>query len=162
MLPMISSAFFRPSASDEATLTLARVVHVDLRAGLLDDAANGRATLADQVANLVGRNHDGLDARRVRRTLRARSVENRIHLVQKEEPAALRLLHGLLQNLARQAADLDVHLQRGNALARTGHLEVHVAVVIFRARNVGQDGVIVALLHQAHRHAGHRALERDA
>jgi hypothetical protein len=34
--------------------------------------------------------------------------------------------------------------------------------VIFRAGNVGEDGVVVAFLHQAHGHAGHRALERDA
>jgi hypothetical protein len=57
-------------------------------------------------------------------------------------------------------ADLDVHLQRGDSLARSGHLEVHIAVVVFGAGNVGEDGVIVALLHQAHRHAGHRALQR--
>ncbi len=34
---------------------LAGIVDVDLGAGLLDDAADGRATLADQIADLVGR-----------------------------------------------------------------------------------------------------------
>ena len=140
----------------------ARVVHIDLGAGLLDDAADGGAALADQIANLVGGNHHGFDARRISRTLGARSVQHRVHLVQQEEPAPARLLHRLLKNLAGQPADLDVHLQRGDALARSGHLEVHVAVVILRAGDVGEDGVIVALLHQSHRHAGHCALERDA
>ncbi len=72
------------------------------------------------------------------------------------------LLHRLLQDLAGKAADLDVHLKGGNSLARSGNLEVHIAVVIFCAGNVGEDGVVVAFLHQAHRHAGNRTLERDA
>ena len=54
------------------------------------------------------------------------------------------------------AADLDVHLQGGDALARAGHLEVHVAVMVFGAGDVGQDGVLLAFLHQAHGDAGHR------
>jgi hypothetical protein len=36
--------------------------------------------------------------------------------------------------------DLDVHLQRGDAVFGTGHLEVHVAEVIFVTEDVGQDG----------------------
>ncbi len=34
-------------------------------------------------------------------------------------------------------------------------------LVIFRAGNVGQDGVIVILLHQTHRHSGNCALQFD-
>ena len=92
----------------------------------------------------------------------ARSVQSRVHLVQQEEPAAASLLHRFAHDLAGDAADLDVHLQRGNALAGSGDLEVHIAVVIFRAGDVGQDGVVVALLDQAHRDAGDRRLERNA
>ena len=92
----------------------------------------------------------------------ARPVEHGVHLVEQKEPSAARLLHGLLKNLAGQAADLDVHLQRGNALAGAGYLEVHIAVVVFRAGNVGKDGVVVAFLDQSHGHAGNRALEGDA
>ncbi len=44
----------------------------------------------------------------------------------------------------------------GDALARAGDLEVHVAVMIFGAGDVGEDGVVVAFLHQAHGDAGHR------
>ena len=85
-----------------------------------------------------------------------------VHLVEKEETTALGLFHRLLQDFAGEAADLDVHLQSGDALAGSGNLEVHVAVVIFSAGNVGEDGVVVAFLHQAHGHAGHCALERNA
>ena len=162
MLLIMARAFFRPSASLEATLTRAGIVHIDLGAGLLDDAANGSAALADQIANLVGGNLHRLNARRILRALRARSIENRIHLVEQEEPAAASLLHGLLQDLARQAADLDVHLQGGDALAGAGDLEVHIAVVIFGAGDVGKNGVVVAFLHQSHRYACNCALERNA
>ena len=37
-----------------------------------------------------------------------------------------------------------------------GDLEVHVAEVVLDARDVGEDDVVVALLDQAHRDAGHR------
>ncbi len=43
----------------------------------------------------------------------------------------------------------------GDAFARAGHFEIHVAVMVFGAGDVGQDGVLVALLHQAHGHAAH-------
>ena len=64
----------------------------------------------------------------------------------------------------RDAADLDVHLKGGDALGRAGHLEVHVAVVVFRARDVAEHGVLARLLvhHEAHRDAGDRVLERHA
>ena len=68
--------------------------------------------------------------------------------------------------------DLDVHLQRGDAGARAGDLEVHVAVVVFGAGDVGEDGVLVASpttrpmampAHgRLHRHAGVHQRERAA
>ena len=45
---------------------------------------------------------------------------------------------------------------------RAGDLEIHIAVVIFGARDVGEDGVLVAFLHQTHRHAAHMRGERHA
>jgi hypothetical protein len=41
--------------------------------------------------------------------------------------------------------DLDVHLERGDAVGCAGDLEVHVAEVIFVAKDVGQDGEVVRL-----------------
>jgi hypothetical protein len=52
--------------------------------------------------------------------------------------------------------DLDVHLQRGDAVFGTGDLEVHVAQVIFVTENVGQDGELVAFLDEAHGDTGNR------
>ena len=78
------------------------------------------------------------------------------------QAAALGLGERLAHDLRGDAHDLDVHLQRGDALARAGDLEVHVAVVVLGAGDVGEDGVLVAFLHEAHRDAGDRTLERDA
>ena len=45
---------------------------------------------------------------------------------------------------------------------RAGDLEVHVAEVVLDAGDVGEDGVVVALLDQAHRDARDRRLDRHA
>ena len=50
---------------------------------------------------------------------------------------------------------LDIHLQSRDAFACAGDLEIHVAVMILGAGDIGQDGVVVALLHQAHGDAAH-------
>ena len=68
----------------------------------------------------------------------------------------------MLKDLAGQATDLDVHLKGGNSLPRAGNLEVHIAVVIFGAGDVREDGIVIALLHKAHGHAGHCTLEGDS
>ena len=77
-------------------------------------------------------------------------------------PPALCLGQRLAHDLRCDAANLDIHLQGGDSFARSGDFEIHVAVVIFRARDVGQDGVLVAFLHQSHRDSGHRSLQRNA
>src|SRR5215475_777447 len=41
-------------------------------------------------------------------------------------------------DLRRDAFDLDVHLQRRDAILRTGDLEIHVAEMILVAQDVGQ------------------------
>ena len=60
------------------------------------------------------------------------------HLVEDVQPAAARLVERLAHHLGGDAADLDVHLQRGDAVGRAGDLEVHVAVVILGAGDVGR------------------------
>jgi len=44
---------------------------------------------------------------------------------------------------------LDIHLQASDAIAGTGNFEIHVAVMIFGSGYIGENGVIVAFLHQA-------------
>ena len=127
----------------------ASVVDVDLDAGDFDDAANRLAARSDQVADLVGRNLQGVDLWCVLGLLFRSTALRCVHLVQQEQAAMASLFKGLTHDLAGDTADLDVHLQSSDALARSGYLEVHVAVVIFCACDVGQDGILFAFLHQA-------------
>ena len=45
---------------------------------------------------------------------------------------------------------------------RSGYFEVHVAVVIFGARDIGKDGVLVTFHHETHRDTRHRRFHRHA
>ncbi len=68
----------------------------------------------------------------------------------------LRLIERDAHDLFGDAGDLDVHLQRGDAVGGARNLEVHVAEVIFIAEDVGQDGEVVTFLDQTHRDARNR------
>src|ERR1039458_1046120 len=77
-------------------------------------------------------------ARRERGELGARGVQRLLHFVEDEKPAVARLLECLLEDLRRDAADLDVHLEGRDARAGARDLEVHVAVVRSEERPVGK------------------------
>src|SRR3954449_13162030 len=135
---------------------LALVVDVDLGLELVLQGADGLAALADEQADLVRVDLDREDPRRVGRELRARAGDRLVHLLQDREARLLGLRERVAQNLERDARDLDVHLEGGDAVLGAGDLEVHVAEVVLHARDVGEDGVVVALLDEAHRDAGDR------
>ena len=65
---------------------------------------------------------------------------------------------------ASYALDLDIHLDGGDALTGTGHLEVHVAQEVLEALDVGEHGDVagVHVLDEAHGHAGHHLLDGHA
>ena len=83
------------------------------------------------------------------------------HLLQNVQPSALRLRQSLPHDLSGNAPDLNIHLQCGDAVFCPRDFEIHVAVVIFRPGDVGENGVIVPFLHQPHRHPRHRGLQRN-
>jgi len=64
-------------------------------------------------------------------------------------------------NLAAWSDDITDLIGR-NVVARGGHLEIHIAVMILGARDIGEHGVVVALLHQPHGDAAHMRGHRDA
>ena len=138
------------------------VLDVDLAAGLLDDAADHLAARTDQLADLVGGNGHGVNAGRVGRKVRARRREHLFHLAENEEAALERLVKRLAHDRGGHVGHLDVHLEGGNALARAGDLEVHVAVVVLGAGDVGKHRVAVSFDHQPHGYAGHRRREGHA
>ena len=138
------------------------VLDVDLGAGLLDDLADHLAAGADHFADLVGRDLEHLDARGMLAEFGARGGERLRHLAEDMQAAVLRLAERHLHDLLGDAGDLDVHLQRGDALIGAGHLEVHVAEMVLVAEDVGQHGEALVLQDEAHGDAGGRPLERHA
>ena len=65
------------------------------------------------------------------------------------------------ENLEFQSVDLDVHLNRRDALPRSGNLEVHVTQMVFTAEDIREDDNLVSLFDQPHRHTGARSLQRN-
>ena len=93
----------------------------------------------------------------------ARALVERLgHFVQDMQAAVLGLAERDLHDLLGDAGDLDVHLQRGDAVLGARDLEVHVAEMVLVAENVGQHGEALAFEDQAHGDAGGRPLERHA
>ena len=78
------------------------------------------------------------------------------------EAAVLRLCEGLFHDFEIESFDLDVHLDRRDTVFRTGHLEIHVAEMVFGAEDVGQNRVLLPFLDQAHRNTGDGGLHRNA
>ena len=132
------------------------VLDVDFGLELLAEGADRFAALADHGADLLLIDLDRLDPRRVLGELLARAVDRLGHLAEDELAALVGLLQRVGEDLEGDAGDLDVHLQGGDPVRGAGDLEVHVAEVVLDAGDVGEDDVVVALLDQAHRHAGDR------
>src|ERR1700722_14748335 len=141
-------------------LDRAVVLDVDGRARLFGDLPDHGAALADHVADLLRVDLQGDDGGRPLRHGLARLGEHFVHLAQDVQAAIARLIQRHLHDLARDARDLDVHLQRGDAVLRPGHFEIHVAQMIFIAEDVRQNLEPGTLLHETHRHAGHGRLDR--
>ncbi len=85
------------------------------------------------------------------------------HLVQDVQTAGFGLCQGFGHDFRCNTRNLDVHLQRGDAVFGTSHFEVHVAEVIFVAEDVGQDRVIaIVFQNQTHRNTRNWRFERNA
>src|SRR5580704_7234533 len=125
--------------------------NVNLDAGGFDDGFDFLAARTDEVADLILRNLQLEEARSVGGDLRARFAERLFHGVKDLQAGFFRLGEGFAHHGDADAEYLDVHLQRGNARARAGDFEVHVAVVVFGAGDVGEDGIFFVIANnEAH------------
>ena len=160
MIQLIAALIDSPIGGGD--LHRAVVLDVDLGAGLFHDLADHLAAGADHFADLVGRDLEHLDARRMLAELGAGRGQRLGHLAEDVQAAVLGLAERDLHDLFGDAGDLDVHLQRGDALFGAGHLEVHVAEMILVAEDVGQHGIALVFEDEAHGDAGGRPLQRHA
>src|SRR4051812_28952815 len=138
------------------------LLDVDLDLVLRLERADRLAALADDHPDELRVDLDRRDPRSVLGERLARCRDRGLHRAEDRHAGILRLRQRLLHDLAADAGDLDVHLQRRDPLARAGDLEVHVTEVILGALDVGQDLVGVAFLDEAHRDAGDRRRDRHA
>ena len=83
------------------------------------------------------------------------------HLAQDLDTSFLRLSQRLTDHIAANAANLKVQLNSGDTVLSTSDFEVHVSEVIFRAKNIGQQNVLVAFLDHAHRNTGNGVFDFD-
>src|SRR5688500_6929263 len=142
-------------------LDRAVVLDVDLRLGLLLDLSDHGPTLADDLADLLGvdlaRDDPG---REVAHDLTGLG-EDLGHLVEDRQAGREGLLEPLADDRLADPLDLDVHLQRRDAVTGAGDLEVNIADRVFLAEDVGQDDErAVGLGDEAHRRTGDRWLDR--
>src|SRR6185503_4989446 len=149
-------------AADRRDGDRARIVDADLGARLVLNAADRLALGPDEIADLLGVDLDGHDARGVRREIRLGRRKRLVHLGEDVQPTLARLVERLTHNAEVEALDLDVHLDGRDAVRRSGDLEIHVAEVILGAENVGEDRVPRPFLDQAHRHTGDGRARRHA
>ncbi len=149
-------------AFDGSDMDGAVFLDVDLSAGFILDTTNNLATGADDVADLVDGDMDGLDARSGVAQLLARLGEFAEHGGKDISTSLMRLSESTTEDFGRQAAGLVVHLQSSDALFGAAHLEVHVTEEVLKTLDVGQDDDVVAFLDKAHGNAGNGSLDRHA
>src|SRR5581483_4675025 len=130
------------------------VLDVDLYASLLDDAADDLASGADDLADLLGPDFERDDTRSVTRHLTARLGDRLVHDTEDMLAAFLRLVERVAHDLARNAGDLNIHLQRCDALARARDFEIHIAEMVLIAENVRKNADLIAFFDEPHCDAG--------
>ncbi|TML11525.1 MAG: hypothetical protein E6G31_11360, partial [Actinobacteria bacterium] len=96
------------------------LLDVDLHLVVALEPTDRLAAFADDHPDLLGIDLDRGDPRRVLCELGARLGDRLGHLAEDKLARALRLLERVPHDLLRDAGDLDVHLERGDAVARAG------------------------------------------
>src|SRR4051812_3198420 len=106
------------------------VADVDLGAGLFGQRTNHCAALADDVTDLLWVDLDGDQTRCEIGQFRFHVRHGFLHFAKDVLAAFFGFRQRHLHDFLGDAHDLDVHLQRGDTVAGTSDLEVHVAQMI--------------------------------
>ena len=129
-------------------------------AGLFLDALDHLTLRTDHRTDHVFRYLDSDQTRHVRLVVLARCRDGLVDDVEDVETSVACLVECTLQYFITQTVALDIHLCGGDTLGRTGHLEVHIAQVVFVTQDVGEDSIfhIILVGDKAHCHAGYGTL----
>ena len=118
---------------------------------LVDDLA----LRPDHIADLVGRYLKGQDFRGVLAHIVPRRSQSSVHHLQHFQASVFRLLERAGQHLRRDAVYLGVQLQGGYIFFGACHFEIHVAVGVFRAEDVGERHILVVFVDETHGDTSH-------
>ena len=116
---------------------------VDLGAGRVGDAADVLSAGADEGADLIGIDLDDNHLRGVGTELWTRGGDAVIHDLADLGAGGLIGQQSFIHAGEIKTSDLEVQLEASDAFGSSGDLEVHVAVVVFGAENIGQEDAFV-------------------
>ena len=153
---------FRPFLAAAVDSNHSVVLDVHIGAAALGDRTDVGASRADHRSNLVDVDAHGDDLGRKVGHRTAGAVHGLPHDLEDLQAADACLVERFAQELRADSGDFDVHLKRRDALLGAGHLEVHVAQVVFLSQDIGQDHEAVTVGDQPHRDAGDRPRDRHA
>ncbi len=139
---MMSSAFFTASASAEATFTVP-----SSSTSMATPVASTMPLMVLPPGPMMSRIWSGLTLTVVMRGAYLLSSGRTVGSVSSILPRMWRrpsraCSSACVEDRAREAGDLDVHLDGRDAAGRAADLEVHVAEVVLVAEDVGEDGVL--------------------
>src|SRR5699024_302153 len=153
---------FGRRAADGADEYGAVVLDRDVGARVVLDLVDHLPLGADDLADLVHGHVDRDDPRGGRGHL-VGHVDRFAHDVEDVQARVLRLAQCVSEHGGGDAVELRVHLDRGDEIAGSGDLEVHVAEGVFGAEDVGEGrepGLAVDLVgNQSHRDSGDRGAQ---
>jgi hypothetical protein len=118
------------------------VFNVDLGAGFLHNGANHFAAGADDFPDALDRNVHREDARRELRQFLTRFGNGALDGFENGEARLASRVENFFHHRQRQVLGFGVELNGSDAFARASHLEVHVAVEVFHAYDVGQQDAL--------------------
>src|ERR1039458_9216903 len=107
------------------------VLDVNFAAGFLDEALDVLATGSDDRADLLGVDLERGDARGVFADFLAWLGNGLGHFTENREAGDAGFFHGNFHDGMRQAFQLQVELEAGDAFFRAGNFAVHVAIRVF-------------------------------
>src|SRR5581483_3307100 len=117
------------------------VFNINFSAGFRDNALDGLATGPDECPDLFGVNLNRLDPRRVLRQLCPRFIQRAAHDAENFRARFFSALDRFGHDFVANTWQFQIQLKTGNAFVGSAELEIHIAKMIFRADDVGQQFV---------------------
>ena len=158
---------FHALGRDREHLHRAIVLDVDLATRLIDDALDILSARPDEQTDLLRVDPDDRDPRSVLGDVRPGSGQRLRHLGEDRQTGLAGRFDRLGHDRQRDAAQLQIELEAGDALVGARQLAVHVAECVFPADDVGEQAVTADLVIRTvlgadtDRDAGHRAGQRN-